>query len=97
MNCPRCGRHCNLEHPNCERGVEYAKQIAEGKEPELEESGHHGQHGHRGPMKPPETLADYFRACGHRLHHGGMEAEEMFDRLTDEEKETLLEILKKLV
>lgn len=23
--CPCCGRHCYLEHPNCERGAEYAK------------------------------------------------------------------------
>ena len=23
--CPCCGRHCNLDNPHCERGIEYAK------------------------------------------------------------------------
>ena len=95
-NCPQCGRHCDLTMPNCERGKRFAEQITNGVTPEQAMSGGHHDH-HHGGRPDDDSLAGMFRACGHRLHHGGEGAEKMFDKLTPQEQETLKGLLKKLL
>lgn len=58
--CPCCGRHCSLDDPHCERGVQYAKT---GIIPEREKNGevgdeHHEHHGHH----------DHHEHHGHHVH-----------------------------
>ena len=78
------------EHEGHRRG----EHNPEGRGSREERHGEHGGHGHHAET---DTLEGLFRACGHKLHHGGEEANVLFGVLTPEEREYLQAILKKII
>ncbi len=78
------------EHEGHRRG----EHDPEGRGSREERRSERGGHRHHADA---DTLEGLFRACGHKLHHGGEEADAMFDVLTLEEREYLWTILKKII
>lgn len=97
--CPGCGRHCDLNEPNCGRGEEYRRT---GKMPEKRHGkGQHDKtrmvHYHAADMN--DKLIINLRDLGHMmrfLYEGKASQkrhEEMFSCLSEEEKQKLLSLL----
>lgn len=103
--CPGCSHHCDRNNLQCGKG----EAIFNGENtPDLNPSHGHSErnrhchhdrkrhgHDHRRHEFPEGSLADLMAQCGHRLFHGGGEA--MFAALTAAEKNTLAELLSKLL
>lgn len=81
-NCPQCGSHCPADDLQCGRGRRYFG---------LEEEKHGGD-------APDGSLAGLLLRCGRFVHHGGrgMEEQELFQALTQEERAALRGLLEKL-
>ncbi|MGN0960608.1 MAG: hypothetical protein ACI4PF_00245 [Christensenellales bacterium] len=87
-NCPVCHNHCPKDELKCGRG----KMYFEGKlNPEMSSENQEHKFNHT----PQNELTQLIRQCGHFLHHGGDE-QDLFNTLSDEEKSTLLALLKKV-
>ena len=87
-NCPCCENHCPVDQLRCHRGMAHFGQIeaAAGWE--------------KKPETPDEEALQLLRKCGHYLHHSAMRGEQskpiaLPDALTDEDKTTLISLLKK--
>lgn len=75
--CPCCGRHCSLDAPHCQRGVEYAKTGGISTRPhhdgEHHDGGHHGKGRHSEHMQRYQRLdidnklVFNLRDLGHRI------------------------------
>lgn len=82
-NCPCCPNHCDKENLSCGRGREYFSGSTKNT--------------HEGPTTLEEKVIFDLRKCGHRLHHNrDLNPNEMLSNLTEEELNTLHELLNKI-
>ncbi|MBD5475022.1 MAG: hypothetical protein HDR17_03410 [Lachnospiraceae bacterium] len=84
--CDQCNNHCPVDSLGCNRG-----RKAFGMELDEEREHHHHGKGH------PEGVIGLLMQCGHRLHHGTVEADELLSKLTVEEQKVLEGLLTKLL
>lgn len=90
--CLCCHNHCPLSAPRCEKGENYAKYGTV-------ETGHGKQkHGHNKQGMPDlNSTSGLLSACGHALHHRNFGNADLFEALSDAEREELDRMLKKLL
>lgn len=91
--CPCCGRHCSVDNLSYRRGLEYFGRTESGSR-----AHHMRQHAHdSGDMAADDKVISLLRRCGHHLRHnaGNTGSEQLLAVLSEEEKETLIVLLKK--
>ncbi len=87
-NCPCCENHCPVDQLHCRRGMAHFGKIKDTVGWEKK------------PETPEEEVLQLLRKCGHYLHHSAGRGDEakpiaLPDSLTDADKATLIELLKK--
>ena len=98
QTCPNCDRHCPIDNLHCGRGREYfgMAEPAGGERREQRHPMRGGGHAHgRGAPNDAPKAVRLLRECGHRLHHGTGDPEELVAPLTNRELETLERLLEK--
>ena len=101
-NCPLCPRHCSIEAPSCGRGKALAEKLKAGENVDIEklqnERQHErGSHGHGDRKHDRDSLEGLLHECVHRLHHRDEDGADFFAALSEDEKDTLKLLLRKLV
>ncbi len=94
--CPKCGNHCSPDELRCRRGMEYFGV-------KTEEKGERRPSGRPEPdistLSTDDAVIMLLRKSGHYLHHNAGHGEginqALLSALTEEEKKTLVELLKK--
>lgn len=81
--CPCCPNHCSINNLSCGKGKSYFSN-------DKNENKHHFEK--EIPNTVEEKLLQEMKKCGHHLHHN---RESNLDFLTNEEKETLTNLLSK--
>lgn len=86
-NCNQCENHCPVDALQCGKGRRYF-----GLEPE-----HGGELGGRHEFEAVSGPIGYLRQCGHMLHHGGANGEDLLAALDAQEQAELERLLGKLL
>ena len=87
-NCPRCGNHCPVGALKCDKGRKYFS-LSKEKDHERGQTREIGG-------QTRDKLSKLLHRCGRFVRHAELEAEELYQPLTGEERDELQALLEKL-